>query len=255
MNFGLQNKSAIICASTSGLGLACAQALAQEGAAVTICGRDPSRLEAALRTSNGTLRGVSADLRTAEGRRAVLAACPDPDILVTNISGPPPRSFFEAKESEWENALVALLTSPLDLIRSVVPGMRARRFGRIVNITSAMVQTPRPHHVLSTSARTALTAAMKALSLEVARDGVTINNLLPERIDTPRQDEMARAAMVRDGITYDEARAAQVQSIAARRLGRPEEFGAACAFLCSVQAGYISGQNLKLDGGSSPCLL
>jgi 3-oxoacyl-[acyl-carrier protein] reductase len=133
--------------------------------------------------------------------------------------------------------------------------MIERRFGRIVNITSAMVTAPRPHHTLSAGARAGLTASLKALSLDVARHNVTINNMLPERIDTNRQHEMAIAAMEREGVSYEEARAAQVRSIAARRLGRPEEFGAAFAFLVSAQAGYISGQNLHLDGGSYPGLI
>ena len=133
--------------------------------------------------------------------------------------------------------------------------MIEQQFGRIVNITSAMVTTPRPHHTLSAGARAGLTASLKALSFDVARHNVTINNLLPERIDTDRQHQMAQAAMARDGLSYAQARQAQIASIAAGRLGTPEEFGAACAFLCSTHAGYISGQNLHLDGGSYPALI
>ena len=133
--------------------------------------------------------------------------------------------------------------------------MKERGFGRVVNITSAMVTTPRPHQALSAGARTGLTAAMKALSIDVARFNVTINNMLPERIDTPRQIEMANFAMKRDKITFEAARQSQVESIAAKRFGQPSEFGAACAFLCSVQASFISGQNLHLDGGSYPGLV
>ena len=147
------------------------------------------------------------------------------------------------------------MIAPLQLVRAVLPAMRAKRFGRIINITSAMVTTPRPHMTLSSGSRAGLTAVMKGLSFEVAPDNVTINNLLPERIDTDRQHQMAKAAMEREGIDYDEARRRQVLSIAARRLGEPSEFGAACAFLCSALAGFISGQNLHVDGGSYPALI
>ena len=149
----------------------------------------------------------------------------------------------------------ANLLAPLLLVRAVLPGMRARRFGRIVNITSAMVKSPRATMALSTTARTGLTAFCKAMSFEAAADNVTLNNLLPERIDTPRQQQMAERLMQRDGIGLDEARRRIAMSIAARRMGRPEEFGDACAYLCSAQAGFISGQNLQLDGGSYPGLI
>ncbi|PZU21341.1 MAG: 3-oxoacyl-ACP reductase [Shinella sp.] len=256
MDLGLKDKFAIVTGSTSGLGFACAQFLASEGAHVLICGRDHERLSRALHSLKGySVQGVAADVATVEGRQSLLEACPRADILVNNLSGPPPRRFFETTADDWASVMATTMMAPLELVRAVVPGMRTRSFGRIVNITSAMVATPRPHHVLSTSARTALTAAMKALSLEIARDNVTINNLLPERIDTPRQHEMAQATAAREGISYEEARAEQIRSIAANRLGRPEEFAAACAFLCSQYAGFISGQNLKIDGGSSPTLL
>lgn len=253
MNLGLAGKHAIVTGSTSGLGLACARKLAAEGASVLICGRDPERLMSAV-DSLGPLdvTGISADVTSTAGRQAVLDACPNPDILVTNLSGPPPKSFFDTGANDWTIALNNHLLAPLELIRAVAPGMRERHFGRIINITSAMVLAPRPHHVLSTAARTALTAAVKAISFELAPHNVTINNVLPERVDTPRQEEMARAAMVRDSIGYEEARAAQVASIAAKRLGRPEEFGELCAFLCSESSGYMSGQNIRFDGGSSP---
>ncbi|AKE01220.1 3-oxoacyl-ACP reductase (plasmid) [Rhodococcus erythropolis] len=253
MDLALNGKRAIVTGSTSGIGLACARTLAAEGATVLICGRNEQRLADALASfAHGDVTGVAVDVTKQEGRAALLELCPSPDILVNNLSGPPPRRFFDTTPDEWNTVLDSHLLTPLEMIRAVVPGMRSRRFGRIVNITSAMVLTPRPHHVLSTSARTALTAAAKAISIEVASDNVTINNILPERIDTPRQEQMARAAMDRENVTYEEARAAQVQSIAAKRLGRPDEVAEACAFLCSEHAGYISGQNLRLDGGSSP---
>jgi 3-oxoacyl-[acyl-carrier protein] reductase len=254
MNLGLEGKRALVCASSRGLGLACATSLAREGAAVVVNGRDAGRLREAatqLRAATGAaVDEVVGDLSTPEGRRALLDACPEPDILVTNNGGPPPIGFTAATPAHWQAALEANLLAAVYLIQAVLPGMRARRFGRIVNITSAMVKSPHPLMGLSTAARAGLTAVVKAVSKEVAADNVTLNNLLPERFDTDRQRRMAELVMAVKGIAYEEARAEQVATIAAGRLGRPEEFGDACAFLCSAQAGFISGQNLGLDGGS-----
>lgn len=198
---------------------------------------------------------VIGDIGREETRKQLLAACPEPDILVTNNGGPPPGPFRKATREDWQRGLDANLLAHTDTINQVIGGMCDRRFGRIVNITSAMVTTPSPTMAVSSAARAALTAAVKGLSREVARFNVTINNLLPERFDTERQRYMAEVATVRDGLSYDEARARQVASIAAGRLGDPREFGAACAFLCSPLAGYISGQNIHLDGGSYPGLI
>jgi 3-oxoacyl-[acyl-carrier protein] reductase len=259
MDLGLAGKKAIVCASSRGLGRACATSLAREGAVVVVNGRDEARLRAtgaAIREATGsTVVEVVADLSTAAGRAALLAACPEPDVLVTNNGGPPPGVFAETTEQQWRDALEANLLAPVFLIQAVLPGMRRRRFGRIVNVTSAMVKSPHPLMGLSTAARTGLTALVKAVSKEAAADGVTLNNLLPERFDTDRQRRMAELVMAVRGVTWEEARAEQVAGIAAGRLGRPEEFGDACAFLCSVQAGFISGQNLALDGGSYAGLL
>ncbi len=259
MDLGISGRTALVCASSRGLGYACAAALAAEGVAVVINGRDPDRLAAAatqLRKSVGVdVTAVSCDVTSAEGRIKLLKACPTPDILINNNAGPEPKPFLSLDEADWSGALEANMTAPLALVRSVLPRMIERRFGRIINITSAMVTTPRPHMMMSSGARAGLTAAMKGLSLEVIRHNVTINNLLPERIDTDRQDYMARKAMERESIDYEEARRRQIQSIAAGRLGQPREFAAACAFLCSSLAGYISGQNLHLDGGSYPALI
>jgi len=259
MDLGLSGRRAIECASIRGLGRACAQALAAEGVDVTINGRDAARLaeaEAALRAiGRGRVTAVVGDITTESGRAALLAACPSPDILVNNNAGPPPAEFAALDYARWMSALESNLVAPLLLVRAVLPGMITRRFGRIVNITSAMVTTPRPHMMLSSAARAGLTAALKGLSLDVARHNVTINNLLPERFDTDRQEQMAHRVMQREGIDYQEARARQIESIAARRLGDPAEFGASCAFLCSVNSGFISGQNLHLDGGSYPALI
>jgi 3-oxoacyl-[acyl-carrier protein] reductase len=259
MNTGLAGRSAIVCASSRGLGKACARALAAEGVAVVVNGRDPERLATTadeLRTATGArITPVVADLDTEAGREALVAACSEPDILVTNNGGPLPRRFEDCDHAAWLAALEANLLAPVLLIRAVIGGMRARRFGRIVNITSAMVKAPHPAMTLSTAARSALTAACKALSREVAPDNVTINNLLPERIDTDRQRFMAQVRAQMAGMTVEEAYEEMAQTIAAKRLGAPEELAAACVFLCSAQAGFVSGQNLSVDGGSFPGVL
>jgi 3-oxoacyl-[acyl-carrier protein] reductase len=259
MDLGLQGRRAIVCASSQGLGLACAESLAREGATVYINGRTRAKLEsvaAALAERTGAkVVPVCADIDTEEGRGMLLAACPEPDILINNNAGPPTGKLGEWTPKVWEKALAANLLSPIYLMQALVPGMRAREFGRIVSITSAMVKTPRPHMALSTTARTGLTAFAKALSLEVACDNVTINQLLPERIDSPRQIEMTERLMKAERLNWDEARARITAGIAARRFGALKEFGDACAYLCSAQAGFISGQNLQLDGGSYPGLL
>ncbi len=259
MDLGIKGRTALVCASSQGLGLACARALAQEGVNVVINGRDAAKLDktaAELRSvAKGDVTAVAADVTTVDGQARLLAACPSPDILVNNNAGPSPGPFADIARERWLAAIEANMIAPLMLIRAVLPAMRQRRFGRIINITSAMVTTPRPHMTVSSGARAGLTAAMKGLSLEVARDNVTINNLLPERFDTDRQHQMAKAAMARESISYEEARRRQVESIAARRLGDPQEFGATCAFLCSAFGGFMSGQNVHLDGGSYPALI
>lgn len=255
MDLGIAGRRAFIAASSQGLGYACAQALAREGAHVTLNGRDTGKLETAAETIRGSAPGsevavVGADLTTAEGLDAIFTACPEVDILVTNNAGPKPGGLDDWDEAALVGALRANMVPAVQLMRAYVPKMRAARFGRVVNITSAMVKSPHYDMGLSTSARAALTAISKAISGEVVADNVTVNNLLPERIDTPRQEFMAKRLMDADGISRDEARRRIAATIAAGRLGRPEEFGDACAFLCSAQAGYISGQNLQLDGGS-----
>lgn len=259
MDLGLQGRRAIVCASSQGLGLACAESLAREGATVYINGRTRAKLEsvasALAKRTGAKVVPVCADIDTEEGRGMLLAACPEPDILINNNAGPPPGKLEEWTPKVWEKTLAANLLSPIFLMQALVPGMRAREFGRIVSITSAMVKTPRPHMALSTTARTGLTAFAKALSLEVACDNVTINQLLPERIDSPRQIEMTERLMKAERLSWGEARARITAGIAARRFGALKEFGDACAYLCSVQAGFISGQNLQLDGGSYPGLL
>jgi 3-oxoacyl-[acyl-carrier protein] reductase len=259
MDLGIKGRKALVCASSKGLGLACATALAKEGVSVVLNGRDFETLENARVTlaaeTNVQVAAVAADIDTKDGREALLAACPDADILINNNGGPPPGNFKNWDEDAWLSAVQANMLPALMLIRALLPGMQERKFGRIVNITSAMVKSPRAPMGLSTAARTALTAACKALVPEIAADNVTINNMLPERFDTDRQVGMARLTSQMKGISYDEARAEIAQSIAAKRFGRPEEFGATCAFLCSEHASFISGQNIQLDGGSYAALL
>lgn len=259
MDLGIAGRKAIVCASSKGLGYACAASLAREGCQVWINGRNPERLAKAagdLRTLVGAqVTTVTADINTEEGRATLVAACPDADILVNNNEGPPPGNWRDWKHANWLHALEANMLAAALLITALVPGMQARRFGRVVNITSAMVKMPFTYMGLSAAARSGLTAYAKALSLEVAADNVTINNLLPERIDTDRQKLMAQRMMKDDGITMDEARRRIADTIAAKRFGKPEELGDMCAYLCSVQAGFISGQNIQVDGGSYPGLI
>jgi 3-oxoacyl-[acyl-carrier protein] reductase len=259
MDLGLNGKKAIICASSQGLGYACALALAQEGCAVFINGRHADKLATAAETlrhaTGARITPVVADLNTDAGRSALLAACPEPDILVNNNAGPPPGQLADWDHAAWMSALESNLLSAALLMREVIPGMRARRFGRIVNITSAMVKTPHAAMGLSTAARAGLTALSKALAREAIIDNVTINNLLPERFDTPRQEFMTQRMMKESGITRDEARGRIAATLPANRLGDPQEFGAACAFFCASTSGFITGQNLQLDGGAYSALV
>jgi 3-oxoacyl-[acyl-carrier protein] reductase len=259
LDLGIKGKKALLSASTSGLGLACASALAREGCNVYINGRDQDRLLKAqaqiFQLTGAKAILIRADINTPEGRDKLTQSCPDADILVNNNAGPPPGSLSDWDHDAWITALEANLLAPVLIIRAILPGMRNRKFGRIVNITSAMVKSPRPSMSLSTTARTGLTAFSKAMSIEAAVDNVTLNNLLPERIDTPRQTFMAQKMVDQEGIDMAEARRRIAMTIAAQRFGTPNEFADACAFLCSAQSGFISGQNLQIDGGSYPGLI
>ena len=254
MDLGIAGRRAILCASSRGLGRACAESLAREGVHLTLNGRE----EESLRTAADELKAayavdvdyVSGDISEETTRDALVASCPKPDILVNNNGGPPPGRFQNWDRAAWIEALDANMLAPVLMIRSVLDGMVEREFGRIVNITSAMVKTPLSPMGLSTGARTGLTSVVKAISRDVARANVTLNNLLPERIDTARQRGMAELRARLGGVSIEQAYEEMKASIAAGRLGRPEELGDACAFLCSAQAGFISGQNLQLDGGS-----
>lgn len=259
MELGIENRTAVVCASSRGLGKACASALAAEGVHVVINGRDQSVLD----TTAGELKAstdvnvtaVLGDVTTEDGRAALLSACPDPDILITNNAGPAPGTFLEKTHEDWVSALDGNMLAALALIRATLPEMQRRRFGRIVNITSAMVTTPRPPMGLSSGPRAGLTAVCKGLSVEVSPDNVTINNLLPERFDTDRQQFMIERDMELQGIDYEQARANILATIPAGRMGRLEEFGATCAFVCSEHAGYMTGMNIHLDGGAYPGLV
>jgi 3-oxoacyl-[acyl-carrier protein] reductase len=254
VDLGIAGKKAIVCASSRGIGLACALALASEGAEVWLNGRDPGALAAAVELVSGqasvAAHGVAADLTTADGRKALFGACGEPDILVTNNRGPRPGRLEQLTDDDLAEALDLHFWAPVHLLRAVLDGMVQRRFGRIVNITSAVVTRPSVTMLASSGARAGLTSVMKAVSKDVARHNVTINNLLPERIDSGRQEQLAHLTAEREGISFAEARERQAASVAARRLGEPAEIGAACAFLCAAQAGYISGNNLHVDGGS-----
>ena len=254
MELGIAGRTAFIAASSRGLGRACAEALAAEGVNVFINGTGKESLDETLAEMKAkypkiSVSGVQADITTQDGRAAVLAACPKPDILVNNNAGPEPKLFLETTHEDWMKALESNMVAALMLTHAALPAMQERKFGRVINITSAMVTTPRAHMALSSGARTGLTGVMKGLSRDFAKHNVTFNNLLPERFDTGRQYQLATRMMKIKGWTREQARAEQISGIPAARYGQPSEFGATCAFLCSAHAGYINGQNIMLDGG------
>ena len=252
MDLGIKGRKALVCGSSQGLGFACAEMLAQEGCDLILNGRDEAKLDRAAASigGSGKVTTIAADQTTEAGREALISGAGDLDILVNNNAGPQPGGLDDWDLDALLGAVNANMIPAILLMRAFIPGMRARKFGRIVNITSAMVKSPRYHQGLSTAARAGLTAISKAISREVTSDNVTINNLLPERIDTPRQEAMAKRIMAMQGVDREQARRQIADSIAAKRFGRPEEFASACAFLCSANASFISGQNLQLDGGS-----
>ena len=258
MDLGISGRRAIVCASSRGLGFACAMALAREGCDVIINGRDASTLaaaEARIAETGARVGTVRADLSTASGRAELIAQAPDADILVTNNGGPSPGRMADWDEAAWLTAIEANMLSAIMLMQALVPGMRARRFGRVVNITSAMVKSPRLPMGLSTAPRAGLTAFAKALARDVAKDNVTINNLLPERIETDRLRSMIDRVARHRSVGLEEAKAEMLAPVPAGRFGTAEEFADACAFLCSAQAGYITGQSLLIDGGAFPGIL
>lgn len=256
MNLNLQGSNAIVCAASKGLGRACAFALAEEGVNLVINARNAETLEqtaAAIRAQTGVnVQTVAADITTDAGRAAVLAACPNPDILVTNAGGPPPGDFRAWGEEAWHAALNANMLTPIFLIKAVVDGMMERGFGRIINITSSAVKAPIAVLGLSNGARCGLTGFVAGLARQTVARNVTINNLLPGPFDTDRISAAAAGEAQRRGVSVEEVRSQLMQANPARRFGDPKEFGALCAFLCGKQAGFITGQNLLLDGGGYP---
>ncbi len=256
MDFGLTGKTALVCAASKGLGKACAMALACEGVQVTIVARTPGPLERAAaeigRAGSVKVLAVTADITTEAGRQAALEACPEPDILVNNAGGPPPGDFRDWTRDDWTRALNANMLTPIDLMKATVDGMIARRFGRIVNITSAAVKAPIDILGLSNGARAGLTGFVAGLARKTVRHNVTINNLLPGPFETDRLKVWVQSVAKSTGQPIETVRKERMEANPAGRFDDPEEFGAACAFLCSRQAGFITGQNLLLDGGAFP---
>ena len=256
MDLGIAGRRALVCAASKGLGRGCAEALAREGVEVTIL----ARTEATVRSTAeeiGALAGrkvawVACDITTVEGRAAALAACPQPDILVNNAGGPPPGDFRDWDRDAWLRAIDANMLTPIELIKATVDGMIARKFGRIVNITSAAVKAPIDVLGLSNGARSGLTGFVAGLARKVAGHNVTVNNLLPGYFDTDRLLGTMAARAKSAGKTIEDAMSQAKSGIPAGRFGSAAEFGAVCAFLCSAQAGYVVGQNLLLDGGAYP---
>jgi 3-oxoacyl-[acyl-carrier protein] reductase len=259
MDLGLTHRKAIVCASSRGLGRACAFALAQAGCEVVINGRDGKALEttaAELRqATEAKVTAVQADVATAEGQAALLAACPEPDILVNNNAGPPFRDFRQLTRAQMLDGVTANMVVAVELTQKVIDPMVRRKFGRIVNITSGSVKMPLAGLDLSSGARAGLTAFMAGVARSVAAANVTINFLLPGTFDTERLASNVAANAKSKGISYDQAKAERMATVPAKRFGSPDEFGAACAFLCSAQAGYITGQSLLIDGGAFPGVL
>jgi 3-oxoacyl-[acyl-carrier protein] reductase len=257
MDLGIAGKWALVCAASKGLGKGCAQALVSEGVNVVITARGLEALEATaaeLRALNPAVQvvAVAGDITTPEGRAAALAAAPQVDILVNNAGGPPPGDFRDWGREDWIKAVDANMLTPIELIKATVDGMMARGFGRIVNITSSAVKSPVDGLGLSNGARSGLTGFVAGLARTTVAQGVTINNLLPGTFDTARLAGNFAAHAARQGITAEQAIAARLAKHPAHRFGRPDELGNTCAYLCSVHAGYINGQNILLDGGSFP---
>ncbi|MFE1599063.1 SDR family oxidoreductase [Methylobacterium sp. ID0610] len=259
MDLGLSGRNAVVCASSQGLGRACALELARAGCRVVINGRDAAALEAAaaeIRAETGAeVIPVAADLDTPEGQQALLAAVPQVDILVNNNGGPPFRDFRQVDQAAMVAGLTANMITPITLLQRVIDGMVERRFGRIVNITSSSVKMPLPGLDLSSGARAGLTGFLAGVARSVVHANVTINFLLPGAFDTRRLQSGQEAAARQQGVDVGVVRAQRRDAIPAKRFGEPSEFGAACAFLCSAQAGYITGQSLLIDGGAYPGIL
>jgi 3-oxoacyl-[acyl-carrier protein] reductase len=259
MELGIAGKWALVCAGSKGLGKGCATALVRDGVNVVVTARGEEALQATaaeLRALNPAVQvhAVAGDITSAAGRAAALAACPQVDILVNNAGGPPPGDFRDWDRDAWIAALDANMLAPIELMKATVDAMAARGFGRVVNITSGAVKAPLENLGLSNGARSGLTGFVAGLARQsrLASRNVTINNLLPGFFDTDRIRKTMQATADKTGKSVDELKAARARTIPAQRLGLADEFGAVCAFLCSAQAGYLTGQNILLDGGAYP---
>ena len=256
MDLGIAGRKAIVCASSRGLGRACAKALAEAGCDVVINGRDRDHLATTAdelrRTTDAKIIPVVADVASAEGQQALFEACPEPDILVNNNGGPPPRDFRRLDRQKMIDGVVANMIVAVELIQKAIDPMIAKKFGRIVNITSGSVKMPLGGLDLSSGARAGLTAFLAGVARSVAGSNVTINFVLPGTFETARLRSNMEMTAKKRNITVEAASAERMASVPAKRFGQPDELGAACAFLCSAQAGYITGQNLLIDGGVFP---
>jgi len=253
MDLGIAGRKAIVCASSKGLGKACARSLAEAGCEVVVNGRDAKKLEATAaeiaKATGARITPVAGDVSTPDGQKALFAACPQPDILVNNNAGPPLRDFRELTRQQMIDGVIANMVVAIELIQKAIDPMRQRRFGRIVNITSGSVKMPLAGLDLSSGARAGLTAFLAGVARSVAPNGITINNILPGSFDTDRLRSNLKLNAQKAGTSEEDAAKARMATVPARRFGQPDEFGAACAFLCSAHAGYITGQNLLIDGG------
>ncbi len=259
MDLGIQGRKALVCGASKGLGRACAEALLREGVHVTIVARDTKTLELTraeldeiAQGHGGSVQTVACDITTIKGREKALKSCPSPDILINNAGGPPPGDFRDLELDDWRRALENNMLSPIELIKATVDGMMKRGFGRIINITSSSVKAPISGLDLSGGARSGLTGFVAGLARETVGYNVTINNLLPGAFATDRLMGMFADAAKSQGRSVSSLQAASKRSIPAQRFGDPQEFGALCAFLCSDHAGYITGQNVLIDGGTYP---
>jgi 3-oxoacyl-[acyl-carrier protein] reductase len=254
MDLGISGKRAIVCGASRGLGAACAEALVREGVDVLLVARNEARLGETVNRLNahagGTATSVAADVATPEGRASIVARCPDPDILVTNAGGPAPGDFRDWSRDHWLRAIDANMLAPIELMRLTVDRMIERRFGRIVNITSGAVKAPIDVLGLSNGPRSGLTGFVAGLARKTIAHNVAINNLLPSAVETERLRTTAAAQF--GGGDVEAALAQRRARIPAGRFGTPEEFGAICAFYCSVHVGYVTGQNVLVDGGAYP---
>ena len=256
MDLGIAGRKAIVCASSRGLGKACARALAEAGCEVIINGRDAKTLNATAaelsQITGAKVIAVAADVATPDGQKALLAACPQPDILINNNAGPPLRDFRQLSRQQLIDGVTANMIVAIELIQKVIDPMMQRRFGRILNITSGAVKAPLAGLDLSSGARAGLTAFLAGVARTVADKNVTINHILPGAFDTDRLRGTLSKNAEAKGVSVTQVAADRIATIPARRFGDPAEFGAAAAFLCSSQAGYITGQNLLIDGGLFP---